>query len=914
MEQAGEKKAAVRDTGMAGWLLPGKIRNMDIRRNSMIRISELRMNYQKELMAVTEVPQFNWMIDSEARNVRQKAYQLQIAKEDTFQEIVYDSGRIESEESAHVEAEFEMETASRYFGRVKIWTESEETEFSPVCSFLSGVMNQNEWKACFVSPEGEEQAEESEGNYIRKEFEVFGRVKRAYLFTTALGLYQLWMNGEKIGNEELSPGWTSYRKHLLYQTHDVTEVIREGKNVIGAHVGAGWYKGVMGFTGNRNNYGNRTAFFGQLWIRYEDGTEEVVVTDPTWKSSRSPVVFAEIYDGEIYDASLEQPGWDLPGFDDSGWRQAEEISFDKTVLRAQTTSAVMEHEILPVKELFRTPEGDLCLDFGQNMAGWIHVHAAGKAGDEIELRCFETLDAAGNVYLDNLRKAKQRLYYRFGTDGEIDYHPSFTYQGFRYAKIVRFPGEPKAENFTAYAVYSDMEETGQFSCSHPGLNQLHKNVGWGLRSNFVDVPTDCPQRDERLGWTGDAEIFARTASYLRNTYCFYEKWLHDLACDQTPEGGVPHVIPDILNQRAEDDWLMSQGDHSAAAWADAAVIIPWSLYLNYGDTRLIRKQYGSMKAWIDFMRAHSDGNIWNFRLQFGDWVALDAEEGSYFGATPNDLTCTAYYAYSTRLFARMSGLIGKTEEEKEYTALYEQIRDTFHRTFLEEDGTMTAQTQTAHILALHFDLVEEKYRQKTINRLLELLAKENGHLVTGFVGTPYFCHALSGNGHTKEAYELLLKEDFPSWLYQVKMGATTVWEHWDGIRPDGTMWSPDMNSFNHYAYGAVEEWMFRVMGGIDTDEEHAGFRHSILYPQIGGGITSTLASYQSPYGRVRVEWKVSGSEVEETIEIPHNTTATVKLYQADSVQEDDGLAFEEKDGIIQAEAGSGVYRIRYRLS
>lgn len=879
----------------------------------MIRVSELRMNYQKELMAVMEVPQFNWIIEGESRNVMQKAYQLQIAEDAAFQRMVYDSGRKESGESAHVEAEFEMETAFQYYGRVKIWTEAGETEFSPACSFVSGVLDQREWKACMISPERAEQAGESGGNYIRKEFEISGKVKNAYLFTTAFGLYQLRMNGTRIGREELSPGWTSYRKHLLYQTYDVTESIRGGKNVIGAHVGAGWYKGVMGFVGSRNHYGDRTAFFGQLLIRYQDGTEEVIATDSSWRCFRSPVVFAEIYDGESYDASLEQPGWDLPGFDDSRWKQAEEIRFDRAVLRAQTASAVREQERLPAKTLFCTPEGDLCLDFGQNMAGWIHVRAKGKAGDEIELRCFETLDAAGNVYLDNLRKAKQRVYYRFGTDGEIDYHPCFTYQGFRYARIVSFPGEPEAENFTACAVYSDMEETGTFSCSDQELNQLYRNVGWGLRSNFVDVPTDCPQRDERLGWTGDAEIFARTASYLRNTYCFYEKWLHDLACDQTPEGGVPHVIPDILSSCAKQDKLMSEGSGSAAAWADAAVIIPWSLYLNYGDTRLIRRQYGSMKAWIDFMREHSNGNIWNYRLQFGDWVALDAEEGSYFGATPNDLTCTAYYAYSTRLFARMAGLIGRAEDEREYTALYEEIRDTFRRTFFREDGAMTAQTQTAHILALHFELVEEKYREKTVDRLIELLEEENGHLVTGFVGTPYFCHALSRNGHTKEAYGLLLKDDFPSWLYQVKMGATTVWEHWDGIRPDGTMWSPDMNSFNHYAYGAVAEWMFRVMGGIDTSDENAGFKHSILYPHIGGDITSASVSYLSPYGKVRAEWKLWGNEVEETFEIPHNTTATVKLYRADLVLEDDGLVFAEKDGTVQAEAGSGVYLVRYRL-
>ena len=404
------------------------------------------------------------------------------------------------------------------------------------------------------------------------------------------------------------------------------------------------------------------------------------------------------------------------------------------------------------------------------MSALIQVTAAGKKGDVIQLDCFEVLDSKGNVYLDNLRGAKESLQYTFGEEGTITYRPSFTFMGFRYAKIVSFPGEPSLDNFTANAIHTNMERTGFLETSNQDLNQLAHNILWGLKSNFVDVPTDCPQRDERLGWTGDAEIFCRTACFLENTYSFYRKWLRDVEADQTAEGGVAHVVPDIISGNEGDNWLLEQGSHSAAAWADVAVINPWTMYLTFGDKEILKIQYNSMKNWINFMREYSVDYIWNYKLQFGDWVALDAEEGSYFGATPNDLTCTAYFAYSTGLFVKAAEALGCTEDVKEYTDLYNKVVDKFQRTFFDENGEMTAQTQTAHIVALYFGLVPEKYKEKTVQGLLRLLKKENDHLVTGFVGTPYFCHALSQNGHVKEAYDLLLKDDFPSWLYQVKIG------------------------------------------------------------------------------------------------------------------------------------------------
>ncbi len=879
----------------------------------MVKIVWIHMDYETEQVGITHMPQFGWILESDKRNVTQEAYELQIGEDPAFEKLVYSSGRKTDNASAQVTAEGTLRSMRRYHVRVRVWAAGEETGWA-YTSFVTGIMDNSEWKGAFITAEEEKDAAVSKGTYVRKAFDVKGGVKEAYVCATALGLYQFYINGKKVGKDELTPGWTSYKKHLCYQTYEVTDCLKEGANAMGAMLAAGWFKGLMGFEGlvkNRSHYGDRTAFLAQLLVRYEDGTEELLVTDDTWTGADSPVVFAEIYDGEIYDASREIRCWAEADCAEGSWKPVQKVDYDFSVLCGQGSGRIRIAEKIEAKRVFRTPQGDLVVDFGQNMSACVEVRASGKAGDVIELRCFETLDAAGNVYLDNLRTAKEAMVYTFGRDGEITYRPSFTFMGFQYVKVVSFPGEPAPENFTAHVIHTDMKPTGTFRCSNPDLNQLAHNILWGLKSNFVDVPTDCPQRDERLGWTGDAEIFCRTACFLMNTYSFYRKWLKDVAADQTPEGGVPHVVPDILTGNVESNWLLLQGTHSAAAWADAAVINPWTMYLTFGDREILKEQYGSMKGWIDFMRDHSQDYIWNYKLQFGDWVALDAEEGSYFGATPNDLTCTAYFAYSTGLFVKIAKILGKDADAEEYGKLHEKIVKKFQETFFDKDGALTAQTQTAHIVALYFDLTPEAYREKTVAGLLRLLEKENGHLVTGFVGTPYFCHALSQNGHVKEAYDLLLKEDFPSWLYQVKMGATTVWEHWDGLKPDGTMWSPNMNSFNHYAYGAIGEWMVRVAAGLEIDEKNPGYKHAIIYPRMGGGLAWLKAGYDSAYGLVESSWEMQGENVLLQVTVPVNTTATICLDEAAEVLDGDGLTFTSDGNRMTGEAGSGTYRILF---
>lgn len=860
----------------------------------MIAVEKIKINYEDNPIGVMwdnkrqEGLQIGWIMESSLKNVEQTAYQLQISSDSSFDDIVFESGKVEDSRSLHVTPNhMQLKSAHKYYVRVRVWARGEskgnkcciESEFSNPACFVTALLANEQWKGAFVSAETPEDAGNSKGTYVQNEFTVTGKIAEAYAYATALGLYKLSMNGQKVSDDILTPGWTSYQKHLLYQTYDVTDYLQEGENQIRASLGAGWYKGKMGFKHNRNNYGTQTAFALHMLIRYEDGREQLFVTDKNWTGKESPITFAEIYDGETYDARKETI------IDAEAGKTVSVIPFDNEVLEAQTSCRVKEHEKFSAKNIFVTQKGEVVVDFGQNMSAWVHVSVHGKPGDIIELKCFETLDKNGNVYTDNLRTAKQTLRYIFGQEKTVEYHPSFTYMGFRYVQIISFPGTPIKENFCAYAVYSNMEPTGELSCSNPELNQLCHNILWGMKSNFVDIPSDCPQRDERMGWTGDAQIFCGTASFFMNTYPFFTKWLKDLAADQTIEGGVPHVVPDIISNSPGEDWLTSQGSDSAAAWADSAIIIPWKMYLYYGDIQILKNQFESMKAWIDFMKCHAVDYIWNYRLQFGDWVALDAEEGSYFGATPNDLTCTAYFAYATRLFVKILKVLirERPELEKlrpEYENLYQHILEKFQKTFFTSDGRMTAQTQTAHIIALYFELAPAEYKEQLTIQLKKLLEEQNGHLVTGFVGTPYFCYALSENHALEEAYRLLLQRDFPSWLYQITMGATTVWEHWDGIKPDGSMWSADMNSLNHYAYGAIGEWMINVMAGLQIDENNPGFSNIIIHPQPGGNLTNVKLNYLSQYGKIEIIWEKREEMIEVEVQIPVNTTAEVRLNES----------------------------------
>lgn len=860
---------------------------------------------------------FGWQLAGDGRNIRQTSYRAVVSRDPGFTDVEFDTGAVAGDASAAVELSgFTPRDSAVHYIRVKVTgSTGEETPWSEPYVLVTAYPVSHVWDARFISGDvRDEDADVSDAKLLRREFDVDGPIVSARAYVTAMGVYELHVNGCRVGDSHMAPGWTAYQSRILYQTYDILPLLAGGRNVLGASVGAGWYKGTMGFATVRNNYGRKAAFFCQVELTLASGKKKTVCTDASWKWSDGPVLFSEIYDGETYDARREIPGWMEKGYDDSSWHEPLVLDSPKAVLKAQDGLDVIEIQTLPVRQVITTPKGETVLDFGQNLAGYARFTVKGKAGDTVDLRHFEILDHEGNVYTENLRTAKQTVRYILRGGAAETYSPHFTFQGFRYVHVVSWPGAVHVKDFTAVAVHSDLEGTGTFSCSEPLLDQLQHNILWGLKGNFLDIPTDCPQRDERLGWTGDAQIFCATASYLKNVYPFFRKWLRDLALDQAPNGSVAHVVPNVLTTQGGGEVENVKPDiYGSAAWGDAATIVPWTLYIWYGDASILREQYPSMKRWVEYVHGQAEnGTFMNSGFHYGDWVALDAREGSYFGATPNALIATAYFAHSTGILAKTARVLGLDEDARHYGDLHGKILEAYRTHFLDADGKIVPRTQTSCILSLVFGLVPEASRTHAVSLLRTIIKENGGHLTTGFVGTPYICLALSQNGYLEEAYKLLLKEDFPSWLYQVRQGATTVWEHWDGMTPDGRMWSPDMNSFNHYAYGAIGEWMYGTMAGLVPNEESPGFKHSIIRPRIGGGITSVSASHESPYGVTSVAWERKGDEVRLTVEIPVNTGATVVLEHAGAVTASGGLSAKRlPDGADAYEVGSGSWEFSF---
>ena len=846
----------------------------------MLNVTRLRTEHLENPVGIGERrPRFSWVLESDGADVLQHGFRLQVAPDPGFTVLTWDPGETRSARSVLVDYDGPpLASRTRYWWRVRVAdNHGGQSPWSPA-SFFETSLDPSEWKARFISPEPEGSGASSAGMLLRREFTVDREVESARLYASALGVYELRLNGQRVGDAVLTPGWTSYSRRLLYQAWDVTGVVRSGPNAMAASVGAGWYKGdLAGWLGRRCVYGDRTALIAQLHMRFRGGGEQVIVTDAAWKCAAGPILYSELYHGETYDARREPGGHDQPGFDDSAWKPAWVLDHTLGTLKPQDGPLVRRQETLAPVRLFSTPLGERVLDFGQNIAGWVRFTVRGVAGQRVVLRHAEILDAAGNFYTENLRGAKARVEYVLKGGAPETFEPHFTFQGFRYARIEEFPGEPSPADFEAVVIHSDLEPGGSFHCSDELVNGLHRNILRSLKGNFVDVPTDCPQRDERLGWTGDAQVFMPTAMFLVHAAPFYRKWLRDLAADQVPGGGVPHVVPDVLSEVLRDDPLI-RGTHSSTGWGDAAVICPWTIYEFTGDLRLLSEQFPSMRGWVQYIRGQArDGLLWDSGFHFADWVALDAKEGSYFGATPNDLVATAYYAHSAGLLARAAAVLGKDTEAGEYRDLHGRIVEAFRREFFTTPGRMTARTQTAHILALAFDLAPPEHRARVAETLADIIRESGGHLTTGFLGTPHACRVLAENGRLDLAYALLLRTDYPSWLYQVIRGATTIWEHWDGIKPDGTMWSPNMNSFNHYAYGAVGDWLHRAVAGLGMEVDENGGHRVVISPQPGGGLTHARAELMTMFGNAAVSWSVQGGRTKVEIQVPHNTAARVVL-------------------------------------
>ena len=781
-----------------------------------------------------------------------------------------------------------------------MWDEKDTVSgWSETAIWEMGLLDNGNWQAEWITPAWDEDASQPQPvPLLRRRFQAEGEIVTARIYATSLGLYELRLNGQRVGDAVLTPGWTSYHHRLQYQTYDVSPLIYKGENVLGAMLGDGWYHGYLGHRGHHDVYGDQLALLVQLQLTYADGRIETILSDKAWRATRGPIQMSDLYMGETYDARLEKAGWDETNYDDDDWHNVRLLNHSKAIIVAQEAPFIRRIEEVRPKGIFRSPKGETIVDFGQNMVGWVRVRACGPAGTTISLRHAEILDQQGNLYTENLRTADQLTCYTLKGVADADevFEPHFSFQGFRYVAVEEFPGQPTLDHFTGIVVYSDMPTTGTFECSNPLINQLQSNIVWGQKGNFVDVPTDCPQRDERLGWTGDTQVFIRTACFNMNVATFFTKWLRDLSADQLPDGRVSFVVPDVLS-KINSEGLISAG---AAAWSDAAVICPWIIYLCYGDVRLLAEQYESMVGWVEFMRRRAgEDYIWRNDYQFGDWLDYRGQDARRpTPVTNNELIATAFFAYSTQLLANVARVLGKTSDGERYARLAHNVRVAFNHEFVTPHGRVGPNTQTAYVLALHFDLLPESMRPLAVERLVEEIRRGQYHVTTGFVGTPYLCHVLSRYGHTDVAYKLLNQESYPSWLYPVKQGATTIWERWDGVKPDGTFQDPSMNSFNHYAYGAIGDWLYQVVAGIELDLDCPGYKRILIQPQSGGQLTYASAGLDSMYGRIESKWTLENDTFDLAVTIPANTDGIIRL-PAQSVEAitEQGQALDQVDGI-----------------
>lgn len=889
-----------------------------------LSVVNLRCEYKTNPVGIDVLqPRLSWELVSPARSTVQTGYQIRVAVSQAALasgELIWDSGKQSSDTSIQVPYQGPaLASGHRYYWQVEAWDNHGNASNSSSPQYWEmGLLQRSDWHAHWITPNlVEDPSKSNPSPMLRHEFRVQKPVAHARLYATAMGLYEIELNGKRIGEGYFTPGWTSYDFRYQYQTFDVTSAVKSGDNCLGAILGDGWFRGYLNVSGKRNSYGKQLALLAQLEITYVDGTRDTVVTDETWKASTGPILASDIYNGETYDARLEKPGWSQVPYDDTDWKSVSVVNSSKARLVAPAGPPVRRtEEIKPVK-ILKTPAGETVVDMGQNMVGWVRFRVTAPAGTTIILRHGEVLDRAGNFYTQNLRSAQQEIHYIANGTGIETFEPHFTFQGFRYVAVSGWAGEPSLDDFTGVVVHSDMARTGAFTSSDPLLNQLQHNILWGQKGNFLDVPTDCPQRDERMGWTGDAQVFAPTGSFNYDTAGFYTKWLADLALDQEDDGGVPFVIPNVTTH------VTRKGEAASTGWADAAVIVPWNVYLAYGDRRILEKQYSSMKAWVEYMRrAAGESYLWRSGFDFGDWLAFASTNSDYQGATTDkDLIKNAYFAHSTDLLQQTAVLLGKKEDAATYAALLGKIKAAFQREYVTPNGRLSSNTQTAYTLALSFGLLPESMRKNAAARLAADV-RSFGHLTTGFLGTPLLNHVLSDYGYFGEAYLLLNRKEYPSWLYPVTKGATTVWERWDGIKPDGTFQDPGMNSFNHYALGAVGDWMYRVVAGIEIDAQHPGYKHILIRPRPGGGLTSVKASEHSMYGLIVSHWQIKDGTMTLRVEVPANATATVRLPNATIgqvtetgktlVSDKDLAGVRQEEGAVIVNIGSGSYSFQYK--
>jgi alpha-L-rhamnosidase len=857
---------------------------------SDVTIVDIRFEHRRDAFGIGEAqPRLSWIIATTTAGWRQASYEIEAHGSDG--RLRGRTGRVASDQSVLVSWPFApLSSRERLTVQMRVWgVDGQPSAWSEPAPVEAGLLQADDWTARFVTPDWEEDTSRPQaGPVLRHEFVVRAGVAKARLYVTALGVYEAQLNGVTVGDHVLDPGWTSYNYRLRYHTFDVTSLLREGGNAIGAMLGDGWYRGRLSFNGGRRNiYGDRLALLAQLEVDYVDGTSARIITDETWRAARGPMLASDIYDGETYDARMERPGWSAPGYDNRDWVSVRRLDRDLTTLVAPLGPPVRRTELVAPIAITTSPSGRTIVDFGQNLVGRLRLTVCGEAGQTVTLRHAEVLEN-GELCTRPLRTAQATDRYTLRGNGVETWEPRFTFHGFRYAEVTGWPGELRADDLRAVVCHSDMERAGWFECSNPLLNQFHENVVWSMRGNFLSIPTDCPQRDERLGWTGDIQVFAPTACFLYDCAGFLTSWLADLAAEQdAAEGIVPFVVPNVLPMPPVP----------AAAWGDAAVIVPWVLYQRYGDAGMLAAQFESMRAWVDRVTSLvGEGHLWDTGFQFGDWLDPSAPPDKPGDArTDPHVVATAYFARSADLLGQAAGVLGRTEEEAHYLRLAAQVRDAFNAEYITSAGRVLSDSETAYALALQFGLLKNVEQRRHAGERLVTLVRESGyHISTGFVGTPLICDALCSVGEVDAAFHLLTQRECPSWLYPVTMGATTIWERWDCLLPDGSVNPGEMTSFNHYALGAVADWLHRRVGGLAPAAP--GYRQLDVRPRPGGGLTRARAQHITPYGLAECAWNIEGGQIEVVVVVPPNATASITL---------------PGDDAKPIEVGSGTHRWSY---
>lgn len=897
-------------------------------------VSHLRCEYLVNPHGINErAPRLSWTIESRRRGAKQTAYRLRVAscpdKLTTGEGDLWDSGRVEGNQTTHiVYAGKPLRSRDVCHWQVEVWDEAGHTVKSQPALWTMGLLEKTEWSAKWIAADPEIIKRDKEAiaptlldpgtpGFFRREFDVPSPIKRATIYASARGIFELRANGQRVGKDLFAPEWTDYDKRLHYRAYDVTALLKTGRNALAATLGDGWWSGYVGWQETRARYGSlENSLMAQLEIELANGQRLTLGTDGSWTCHTGPILFSDFMMGETYDARRERTGWDAANFSGQDWLASREVAAPTVPLVAQRAEPVQVVEELAPVSLNEIKPGVFIYDLGQNIAGWVRLKINAPAGTRVTIRQGERLSPDGTLYTENLRRAKATDVYVCKGDGEEIYEPHFTFHGFQYVELTGLPYAPGKDAVTGCVVRSATPDAGRFECSHPGVNRLWLNGLWSQKDNFLTVPTDCPQRDERLGWMGDAQVFLRTASYNMDIAAFFTKWMIDVEDAQTPEG----IFPDTAPRLREGENFIGLGNlGGSAGWADAGVIIPYTIWRVYGDRRILERHYHAMVKWVDWIASHNPDGLRVNQLSnnYGDWLCIPSDTSFGTHSPMKNLLATAYWADDCTKLAHIARELGRDADSQRFQKMFEHVRAAFQKEWLEPNGRITTDTQTGYLLALAFDLLPENLRAAATNHLVENIKALDWHLSTGFIGISHLNPQLTLARRADVAYRLLLRDDYPSWLYPVKHGATTIWERWNGWTHEDGFFNPHMNSFNHYSLGSVGEWLFRHVAGIELDANAPGFQKFVLQPFIGEGLDFGRASYRTMHGEIVSEWKRGGGKVTWNIRIPANTTAKVFVPSTPNsvvtegskpVEQAAGLrVIGREDDFLICEAVSGVY-------